>query len=257
MRNIMKIAIALSAAGLGVQVMAQSVCPPGMILGKNSAGYGKCFGTPNWSMKSDQISGQGTQAGGGASAPSPPARSVQAPRTEDAPVQAPAQVWRRPVQEAAAKPAPPIDTTPDPFSFPNKTDGWTNNVYFHDFKVTGLEPWTPFKLTARAIGKVGISNPLNAGRDGVGDGSEGSWNEDQEVMTNQYGEIAVRIRNMAPPTVGGTATVLFTLRYGENAVAASGTWSVTTAKPFGLGLGYWGDPNGPSGFVGRDTWNPK
>lgn len=152
--------------------------------------------------------------------------------------------------------ARPILAAPEPFSFQSKTDAYATNVYYKDVKITGLAPNTPFKLNADFVGKVGISSPLSAGSDDI---ASGNWYNDKEVMTNQYGELPVRIRNMADSTVGGSATIRFMIKGSSNEVLASQNWSVLTAKPSIVGGGYWGDPSGPSGFVGttRDPWNPQ
>lgn len=150
----------------------------------------------------------------------------------------------------------PILTTPEPFSFQSKTDAYGTNVYYKDVKITGLEPNTPFKLNADFIGKAGIASPLSAGLDDI---ASGNWYNDKEVMTNQYGEIPVRIRNMADSTVGSSATIRFMVKGSSNEVLASQNWSVLTEKPPIVGGGYWGDPSGPSGFAGttRDPWTPQ
>lgn len=162
-------------------------------------------------------------------------------------------VHQTPTELVAAK---PILTPPAPFSFQSKTDAYGTNVYYKDVKITGLAPNTPFKLDADFVGKAGIASPLSAGLDDI---ASGNWYNDKEVMTNQYGEIPVRIRNMADNTVGGSATIRFMIKGSSNEVLASQNWSVITAKPSIVGGGYWGDPSGPSGFAGttRDPWNPQ
>lgn len=136
-----------------------------------------------------------------------------------------------------------------------KSDGYAINVYFKDFTIGGVEANSTFTLKAEHLGKAGIANPLSSGT-GTMDPSKGNWTDQMTVTADYFGQINVRLRNMTSSNLGEPASVLFTMRDGAGLIAASQSWTVTADKPSGPKGGYYSDPGGPTGFVGKDAWRP-
>jgi hypothetical protein len=244
-RCVLLIAVSVWSLQASAQLLrprAGFLCPQGMVEGVNHIGSPKCIGIPTNQYSPGQV----------VHPPSAPlnARESAAATPAAQAAQAPAAAgWSMP---PTANPAPVAISKPDPFSFPSKTDASITNVYFHDFMLTGLAPMAYFKLSATAIGKVGIDKPLSAGTNDI---PHGSWNDDQEVMSSGNGTIAVRLRVLSGSSMGEVASIGFTLKdLSSSQVLATNTWSVTTSKEGHPG--YYGDPEGPSGMVGGTPWSP-